>query len=290
MDVIRLVSPVTPLREFVRFYAHREVRAGEASVEHPSPARIFPVLEFIFRDPIQVMYPEDSRVETSPRAVLVGPQTRCQTRLEFRGTVESFVILFQPTGLQRLFSVPLQELTDRHYDAHSVLGRSISQLEQMLGGCRSLAERVLRADAFLLRRVAPTDSPDRIAAAASRIVDTCGNSRVRDIAADFGWSVRQFERHFARQLGVSPKQFARIVRFEAALDCKARWPAKSWTDVAHELGYYDQMHMVHDFDLFTGGTPTSTLGALEVLFRERLQVIRSSRLAADASQDLQLVL
>jgi hypothetical protein len=43
---------------------------------------------------------------------------------------------------------------------------------------------------------------------------------------------------------VHPKLFARIVRFEAALDSKARSLGKSWTDVAHEFGYYDQMHLL----------------------------------------------
>ena len=79
------------------------------------------------------------------------------------------------------------------------------------------------------------------------------------------------------QLGVSPKLFARIVRFEAALDSKARSSTKSWTDVAHEFGYFDQMHMVHDFEVLTGGTPTDILGEVEILFRDRIQAIRSGR-------------
>jgi hypothetical protein len=49
-----------------------------------------------------------------------------------------------------------------------------------------------------------------------------------------------------------PKLLARIARFEAALEDKARFATKSWTDVAHEFGYYDQMHLVHDFGEFTG--------------------------------------
>ena len=73
-----------------------------------------------------------------------------------------------------------------------------------------------------------------------------------------------------------PKLFARIARFEAALDGKARFAASSWTDVAHKFGYYDQMHMVHDFAEFTGETPTETLNHLEAVFGERLVKVRSA--------------
>jgi hypothetical protein len=73
-----------------------------------------------------------------------------------------------------------------------------------------------------------------------------------------------------------PKLFARIARFEAALDGKSRFAARSWTDVAHQFGYYDQMHMVHDFGELTGGTPTETLTHLEKVFGERLLMVRSA--------------
>src|SRR5580658_741205 len=86
-----------------------------------------------------------------------------------------------------------------------------------------------------------------------------GNVRIPGLAREAGLSMRQFERCFAQQVGVHPKLFARIVRFEAALDSKARSSGKSWTDVAQEFGYYDQMHLVHDFEGFTGGTPTDML-------------------------------
>jgi AraC-like DNA-binding protein len=290
LDIIRLSNPAPPLREFVRFYAHREVRVSGAPVVHPVPARAFPILEFLFGDRIQVIYPGDSLVETSPRAVVVGPQTHCRSQLKFQGAVESFVILFQPAGLHRLFSIPIQELTNRAYEAHSVLGASVAQLEQMLGAARTFPERVRMADRCLVRHALKSPGFDRISAAAGQMLSASGNSRVSEVAADSGLSVRQFERCFVQQLGVNPKLFARIVRFEAALDSKARSSIKSWTDVAHEFGYYDQMHMVHDFDIFTGGTPTKILGEIEILFREQIQAIRSGRHSTNPAGDPQLIL
>jgi AraC-like DNA-binding protein len=290
MDSIYLVSPAPPLRDFVRFYAQRHVRVGGASVVHPVPARAFPLLEFVLGDDFHVLYRDDSRVETSPRTILVGPQTHCRSRLKFQGTVECFVIMFQPCGLSRLFGLPTSELTDRAYDAHSVLGPFASRLQHAMEGCRTVSQRARLADACLLRYALAAERSGGISAAAAHILSVCGNAQVSDIARASGMSVRQFERRFAQHLGVRPKLFARIVRFEAALDSKARSLTKSWTDVAHEFGYYDQMHMIHDFAVFTGETPTHILGEVESLFRERIQAIRSGRAPENRDRNIQLIL
>jgi AraC-like DNA-binding protein len=67
------------------------------------------------------------------------------------------------------------------------------------------------------------------------------------------------------------------VRFEAALDRMARSPQNSWTEVAHQFGYYDQMHMVHDFSRFSGETPTRTMQHFEAAFDRQMTAIRSGR-------------
>ena len=128
---------------------------------------------------------------------------------------------------------------------------------------------------------------DRISAAAAQILCAAGNARVAALASDAGLSMRQFERCFMQQVGVHPKLYARIVRFEAALDRKARSSTKSWTDVAHEFGYYDQMHMVHDFESLSGGTPTKILNEVEVVFRGEIEAIRSGLHSPNADGDLQ---
>jgi len=216
--------------------------------------------------------------------------THCYSRLQFRGVVECFVVLFQPAGLHRLFSIPMQELTDRALDARSVLGAFASRFEQMIADCRTFSERVRLADSYLLHRALEAHHSDRISAAAAQFLSASGKARVGDVAAESGLSVRQFERGFMQQLGVSPKLFARIVRFEAALDRKARSSAKSWTEIANDLGYFDQMHMIHDFKVFTGGTPTLALAEIETLFHERLAAIQAGPSPAAADPDLDLII
>jgi AraC-like DNA-binding protein len=212
--------------------------------------------------------------EKSPEAVVVGMLTRPHGELRLQGSLTSFVIMFQPAGLSALFPVALRELTDCDYDARSVAGKPVAELEQRLGDCNSFASRVRLTDAFLARRIPDNFNTDRLSAAMDMILARNGRVRMPELAAYSGIGNRQFERTFCERFGMRPKLYARIVRFQSALDCKARSSTKSWTDVAHEFGYHDQMHMIHDFEEFTGATPTETLRLVEMFFRQQLEAIR----------------
>jgi transcriptional regulator GlxA family with amidase domain len=71
--------------------------------------------------------------------------------------------------------------------------------------------------------------------------------------------VRQYERRFIEEIGMTPKLFARTIRFQGALDTKRLSPHRSWLSVAHELGYFDQMHMIRDFQSLGGDAPSNVL-------------------------------
>jgi AraC-like DNA-binding protein len=282
MFPVRFQKPAPALRPYVQFYTQREVSLRDPLVVHPVPARAAPMFEFVFGDRFKIRYLNSLVEETSPRTVVVGMLTRPHAQLVLQGTFDSFVIMFQATGLEELFPVPLSELTNHDYDAHSVLSRSIADLEQRLADCDSFALRVKVADAFLTRRIRGTPRMDRISFAAHQIVSMSGQVRVADLSTYVGFSTRQFEREFGSRFGMRPKLYSRIVRFQAALDSKARSSTKSWTDVAHEFGYYDQMHMIHDFEQFTGATPTETLRSVEIFFREQIEAMRAGAARADS--------
>jgi len=290
MQFMRLASPAPGLRQYVRSYGQREVRPGGATLVDPVPARAFPMLCFVFGTPYQVLDSNQSLVETSTSVVVVGGQTRCHWQLRYQGSVNCFVVLFQATGLYRLFSAPLPELTDCGYEGRTVLGAVAVRLEQLLANTASFDERVRITDRFFLSYSLKARAFDRISAAANQILRASGGVRIDALCREAGLSVRQFERCFLQQVGMHPKLFARIIRFEAALDRKARFSRKSWTEVAHEFGYYDHMHMVHDFEGFTGATPTKLLAELEALFQERLVAIRTLMRPANALNDMPLIL
>jgi AraC-like DNA-binding protein len=272
----RMCRPAPGLEKFVRFYAQRVMKISGPPVVHPVTARAVPLMLFALGDSYNALINQHRLLKMSNTVTLVGPQTFRRVDLHLQGAFEDFAIFFQPDGVYRLFSMPMDKLVDQDYEGHAVLGAFISQVHQRLGECESFEERVNLVDQLLLHRAPASRDYDAISAAANRILLGGGRVAITAVADRAGLSKRQFERRFVERVGMRPKLFARIARFEAALDGKARFAASSWTDVAHKFGYYDQMHMVHDFGEFTGETPTETLDHLETVFGERLVKVRSA--------------
>jgi transcriptional regulator GlxA family with amidase domain len=102
---------------------------------------------------------------------------------------------------------------------------------------------------------------------------------VSDLASRMHVSVRELERSFLREMGIASKRFARVARFQAALDARVGRPDRSWLDIAIDSGYHDQMHLVHEFQSLCGLSPT--------LIVERLGDSRPSALAASHDRDRQ---
>lgn len=93
----------------------------------------------------------------------------------------------QPDGLHRLFSIPMQELTDRDYEAHSVLGDFISHLGELLGNSASFKERVGIVNQLLLRESLRSGGCDGISAAAHRIILAGGRVRIPFLLTGRDW-------------------------------------------------------------------------------------------------------
>jgi AraC-like DNA-binding protein len=271
-----MCQPAPGLKPFVRFYVQRAMKISGPPVVHPVAARAVPLVLFGLGEPYNALIHKSRVLQESFTVTVVGPQTHRRVDLHLQGAIEDFAIFFQPDGIHRLFSIPTCELIDRHFEGHAVLGAFISQVHQRLGECASFEERVSLLDELLGRRALASPGFDGVSAAANRMLLGGGRVPITAVADRSGLGMRQFERRFVERVGMRPKLFARIARFEAALDGKARFAARSWTDVAHTFGYYDHMHMVHDFGEFTGETPTETLNQLESVFGERLIKVRSA--------------
>ena len=163
-----------------------------------------------------------------------------------------------------LFGVPAVELTNGDFSGEAVLGRSINELYARLGEVSAFHDRVKIADSFLTAIRPASASVSPIVQTARAMIRNHGSVRVSEMAHQTGLGLRQFERRFDKEIGVSPKLYARIIRFEAALQRRAALPTTPWTDIAHDLGYHDQMHMVHDFTRLSGGSPEAIARHLDM--------------------------
>jgi AraC-like DNA-binding protein len=275
---IGVYRPAPMLEPFVRYYGYRSACLTDAIAVHPLNARTAPTLIFEFSNADATLHiPASGDVPVGlPRAILHGTQTGHRGELHIRGTIDSFDIVFQPDGLDLLFALPASEFTDFSFDAEAIFGQTITLFQERLADCHSLEERISTANQFLIQHAQRARARDGISVSARQILLGAGEGRIPAMAERMGLGIRQFRRRFVQTVGVSPKLFARIARFEAALERMGRFPDVSWTEVAYQFGYFDQMHMVHEFAQFTGGTPTRALRHFETAFQRRMPERRNS--------------
>ncbi|WP_054533043.1 AraC family transcriptional regulator [Herpetosiphon geysericola] len=82
-----------------------------------------------------------------------------------------------------------------------------------------------------------------------------GNVRIAELVQHQRLSLSQFERQFRQITGITPKQLARLIRFEQVRDRLVQQPMQSIAALAADLGYSDQAHLLHEFRHFAGLTP-----------------------------------
>jgi AraC-like DNA-binding protein len=261
-------------------YGQSEGRIDQDPLIVPLPARPKQVVTFFFGDPYRVHYRASGVCETSPPTVVVGPQTHHRLDLLASGNIDNFTIHFQPAGFHHLFGVPMAEFRDVTYDAPAVMGKDLHIVEQQLAEICSFAERIQLIEAYLIDRLRNAGNLNLVGEIANRLFAKNGLIGVAEMAAASYLTPRQFERRFLEQVGVSPKLYARIVRFNAALDRKLESPQRTWTEIAHELNYYDQMHLVHDFQDLAGDAPARVVTRLDLVPQFHSAFATSNRLTS----------
>ena len=273
--MIRSGRPAPALRHAIRYYYQTDAALRGRTVLQPVPARSPQAIEITFGTPYTVHRLDRGTAEQAHSIALIGAQTFRRVDLVMQGNVDAFTIVFQPGGLFMLFAVPGEVLTNDHFEGESVLGRRLGELARRLGDGTGFGDRIRIANEYFCAMRPAPNATAGMSKAAVEILSRCGCVRVPDLAGSAGIGIRQFERRFRYEIGISPKLYARIARFEAALRGKAAAPEMTWRDIAHALHYYDQMHMVHDFNRLSGDSPSAIGGQLDMFVQPELLSRRS---------------
>jgi len=188
------------------------------------------------------------------RASVIGTMTRPLT-FATTGPVDLLGVRFRPGGLSGFLAMDAADLTDSRADLSHYWGRLAQETWNRLGEATT-ANRVCLLQAALGARARGRPQVDPfVRHCVARIEATSGGLGVGDLERSTGLSLRQLERKFARDLGISPKTFARVVRFKGVAALAGGPHPPDWAGVAGRFGYADQSHLVREFKAFSGRTP-----------------------------------
>ena len=166
---------------------------------------------------------------------------------------------FKPGGAWRLLGIPAHELSNARIDFQLLIGEDAARLMDGLMRTASAMEKLHFVDALLCQRRLCAIHP-AVAWAAEQITRYPAMTRIALLAEEAGLSERRLGELFSSQIGINPKGFARLRRFQTVLSCVHTARQPDWCDLAMKTGYADQAHLIREFREFSGLSPTAYHG------------------------------
>lgn len=213
-------------------------------------------------DEIRIHHPAHSKHRRLSGAVLSGPYSSILVVNAMQH--ESMMgVHFKPGGAFPFLGAPASELTDAHADLAELWGRSANKLRERLCEAVGPRDRFQIMEQVLLDRLRRSPKGRRAIATALDAFGLYGTgASVRDVAREVGICQRRFTKVFAAQVGLTPKVFCRILRFQRARTLADQIEKPNWAQLASTCGYFDQSHLINDFQEFSGFSPTEYLRRL----------------------------
>jgi AraC-like DNA-binding protein len=213
---------------------------------------------FLYADLLTTRHKE--RVYTT-RSGLAGFQS-FRSDLGGLGNVCGVSARLTPWGLNVFCRGIVRDCAERRVDCRDILPKhAVEEIEDKLSLQRTAGERVECVERFLLSLL-NRDNEDLLIQRACKELDRSGgNYPIARLARALGLTERTLERRFQLHVGATPKRYARVVRLRNAV--LQRTSRSSWADVACATGYYDQSHMINDFQKLYGLSPESISPQME---------------------------
>ena len=220
---------------------------------------------------LETAYPQLAPGRTATHHSFVAGLHESHCLVTTPGHQRGIQVNLTPLGAHLLLGLPMHELANRVVELDDLLGAEGGRLVEGLHDASSWEARFAILDEALVRRLdtARHGSPD-VAWAWRRLIETAGRLPVGTLCDELGCSRKHMLRRFNEQIGVSPKTYARVLRFQRAVHLLGHQDGASWLDerergaghdgtwgeLALECGYFDQAHMNRDFRAFAGVSPT----------------------------------
>jgi AraC-like DNA-binding protein len=250
-------APGSPLHEFIdRFWYCSDTPS------HPRE-RILPsgTVEMVINltdDEIRIYDPSQPNLPRRyPGAVVSGPYSNF---FLIDPLVHASIIgvHFRPGRAVPVLGVPACELADAHVGLESLWGRAAAELRERLCTVAAPAQRFAVLEEVLRGRLCQSKAlHGAVPVALNAFEQRDAAVKVRDLARRIGLSQRRFIQIFTAEVGLTPKLYGRVRRFQRARELVRHAAGPDWAALAVACGFFDQSHLIRDFEEFTGLSPVS---------------------------------
>lgn len=265
-DEIRGIFDPAELRPYVQWVWCLEAEAGEAAGPPPSGSLRMALSRWSF-----ITGTAGSRscgyTVRAAAAEFVVCQTRRYIEIQPSGPTCFISVRFRPWGAYHFLGDPISAVADQVVPAEDIWGAAVRELEQRLAMARSLPERVVLVEQFLMRQIcrhqkAHVEGPLRAVRAKA------GKIEYAQLYGELGITERTAQRTFARVVGMAPRSYGRLVRFLQTCSFLRRREWTTLAESAYGCGYFDQSHLISDFQTFAEITPGEFVARRQLSFFE----------------------
>jgi len=220
-----------------------------------SPVKVLPsamaVIGIQYGQPMSVL--EGSGPKLLGTSGITGMQTTPREYLS-SGRVGTIIVRFKPGGLPAFTPYPIHEFLDANVDLKLVFPpHAVDEMEQRIREATDAAGRIAAVNRFLLATYRDKQAGDLPLHIVGHIGQADGQVSIEQLAAQCFISKRTLERQFNEAIGISPKKFAGILRFQHAI--RLRKAGRNYLDIVEACGFSDHAHFVRHFKAFAGCTP-----------------------------------
>lgn len=265
MESFDIIKPCSLLEPFIKYYW---ILDYESNVVEPIRVIPYGCVQFTFYLGERInSFGSNNDSSYKDQAVVTG-QISSFFDVVPHGKIRLITIVFKPFGAKPFFDFPIFEIQNNIIPIKDINNKEWLDLENRLGDCVDNKSIVSCLENNLLKKLEKNTlfnsyssiNNERIMLAINRIDDSKGTINIKDLSSLACLSDKQFNRIFADYVGMNPKNFLRIIRYQSVLlklqnsNIKAT-KAVDFLDLVYDCGYYDQSHLINNFKEFTGYTP-----------------------------------
>lgn len=252
--------PTPPLSSFIESIYYYSGYSPSHRIEKLLPEGVIEIIVDLTETPKRLFNPDDfSQYTYYKRSWISGERDR-HIIIEAAPDLAMVILRFRPGGAYPFFRFPLAEITNHVLALEDVIGPSQadelrSRILEAVGG----KAKTLAAEQFLRSCTTALEPDPLLQYAIERLQHAPSTIPVATLANEIGITNKHLIDIFRKKVGLRPKVFSRIMRFQKVMHLIHKQREVDWADVAFRCGYYDQAHFIKDFQAFSGIAPTDFL-------------------------------
>jgi len=251
----KIIQPSSVLAPYIKYYWMLESCVSQKETYHH---RIIPngfvELIFYYNDTPEYLR-KSTRIKS--KAIISGQQNEYYD-IAITGEMKLFSVIFKPQASRLFLGLPVNELTNQSISADIIFKGKINSITERLADTSEIYKKVEIVESFLVEQITQNRdfSVSRISDSVGYINMSRGFNQVELLASRACLSRKQFERVFGEFVGLTPKQFLKIIRFQYSIYLQQKEFNNNLAALAYDSGYYDQSHMINDYKSLSGLTPS----------------------------------